>query len=144
MILISACLVGINCMYNGASEPRQRFIERMARGELLPVCPEQLGGLPTPRPPSEILDGTGEDVLDGDARIYTKDGHDVTTAFLRGANEILRLARLVKADLIVLRQNSPACGCGCIYDGTFTGTIRQGNGVTTALLLREKFRVLTA
>ena len=144
MILISACLVGINSMYNGASDARQPFIERMAQGELLPVCPEQLGGLPTPRPPSEIVGGTGEDVLDGDARIYTKDGDDVTQAFLRGADETLNLARLVKADLIILRQNSPACGYGCIYDGSFTGTIRQGNGVTTALLLREKFRILSA
>ncbi len=131
-------------MYNGANDARQPFIERMARGELLPVCPEQLGGLPTPRPPSEIVGGTGEDVLDGNARIYTKDGDDVTQAFLRGADETLNLARLVKADLIILRQNSPTCGCGCIYDGTFTGTIRQGNGVTTALLLREKFRILSA
>ncbi|MFC1713864.1 DUF523 domain-containing protein [Candidatus Poribacteria bacterium] len=144
MILISACLVGINSMYNGASDARQRFIEQMAQGELLPVCPEQLGGLPTPRPPSEIVGGTGEDVLDDNARIYTRDGDDVTQDFLRGADETLNLARLVKADLIILRQNSPACGCGCIYDGTFTGTIRQGNGVTAALLLREKFRVLSA
>ena len=144
MILISACLVGINSMYNGSNDARQPFIERMARGELLPVCPEQLGGLPTPRPPFEIVGGTGEDVLDGDARIYTKDGDDVTQAFLRGADETLNLARLVKADLIILRQNSPACGYGCIYDGSFTGTIRQGNGVTTALLLREKFRILSA
>ncbi len=89
MILISACLVGINSMYNGASDARQRFIERMAQGELLPVCPEQLGGLPTPRPPSEIVGGTGEDVLDGDARIYTKNGDDVTRAFLLGADETL-------------------------------------------------------
>lgn len=144
MILISACLVGINCMYNGASDPRRRFIEQMASGELLPLCPEQLGGFSTPRPPSEIVGGTGEDVLDGNARIHAKCGHDVTQAFLRGANQTLYLARLVKADEVILKQNSPSCGCGCIYDGTFTGTLRQGNGVTTALLLREKFRVLTA
>ena len=144
MILISACLVGINCMYNGASDPRRRFIEQMASGGLLPLCPEQLGGLPTPMPPSEIVGGTGEDVLDGNARIHTKHGHDVTQAFLRGANQALYLAKLVRPHEIILKQNSPSCGCGCIYDGTFTGTIRQGNGVTTALLLREKFRVLTA
>ncbi len=144
MILISACLVGINCMYNGASDPRRCFIEQMASGEVLPLCPEQLGGLSTPRQPSEIVGGTGEDVLDGNARIHTKHGHDVTQAFLQGANEALHLAKLARADEIILKQNSPSCGCGCIYDGTFTGTIRQGNGVTAALLLREKFRVLTA
>ncbi len=144
MILISACLVGLKCTYNGASDPRRRFVEQMARRELLPVCPEQLGGLPTPRLPCEIVGGTGEDVLDGNARICTKDGDDITQAFLRGANEVLYLARLVEADLIILKQNSPSCGCGYIYDGTFTRTIRKGNGVTAALLLREKFRVLAA
>jgi len=131
-------------MYNGASDPRRRFIEQMASGELLPLCPEQLSGLSTPRPPSEIVGGTGADVLDGNARIHTKYGDDVTQAFLQGANEALYLAKLAKADEIILKQNSPSCGCGCIYDGTFTGTIRQGNGVTTALLLRKKFRVSTA
>lgn len=142
MILISACLVGVNCTFNGTSHLRQRFIRRMAQGEMLPVCPEQLGGLPTPRPPSEIAGGTGEDVLDGKARIHTKEGDDVTSAFLRGANGILYLANLVEADSIILKQSSPSCGCGQIYDGNFNGTIRKGNGVTAALLLREKFRVL--
>ena len=139
MILISACLVGIKSMWDSDSDSRQCFMEQMAKGELLPVCPEQLGGLSTPRPLSEIIGGTGEDVLDGNARICTKDGDDVTQAFLRGANEILHLARLAKADLIILRQNSPSCGCGHIYDGTFSGITKHGNGVTTALLLREKF-----
>jgi uncharacterized protein YbbK (DUF523 family) len=128
-------------MYNGASDPRQHFIEQIARGNMLPVCPEQLGGLPTPRSPSEIAGGTGEDVLNNKARIYSKYGVDVTQAFLRGANETLYLAKLVGAELIILKQNSPSCGCGWIYDGTFTGTLREGNGVTAALLLRENFKV---
>lgn len=142
MILISACLVGVNCMYDGTSDPRQHFVERIAHGNMLPVCPEQLGGLPTPRPPSEIAGGTGEDVLDGKARIYTKNGDDVTRNFLRGANETLYLARLVGTNLIILRHNSPSCGCGRIYNGAFTGTTRKGNGVTAALLLRAGFQVL--
>ncbi len=142
MILISACLVGISSMYNGTGDPKQHFVEQMVHGDLLPICPEQLGGLSTPRPPSEIIGGTGEDVLDGKARIHTEDGVDFTQAFLRGANETLYLARLVRAESIILKQNSPSCGCGRIYDGSFTGTIRKGNGVTAALLLREKFRVL--
>ena len=144
MILISACLVGLKCRYNGASDARRHFVEQMARQELLPVCPEQLGGLSTPRLSCEIVGGIGEDVLDGRASVRTRDGDDITQAFLRGANEVLYLARLVEADLIILKQNSPSCGCGYIYDGAFTGTIRKGNGVTTALLLREKFRVLVA
>ena len=144
MIVISACLVGLKCMYNGDSDPRPHFVEQMARRELLPVCPEQLGGLSTPRLPCEIVGGAGEDVLDGNARICTRDGDDITQAFLRGANEVLYLARLVEADLIILKQKSPSCGCGYIYNGAFTGTLRKGNGVTTALLLREKFQVLAA
>lgn len=143
MKLISACLVGVKCRFDGASDPKQHFIEQMVQGSMLPICPEQLGGLPTPRPPSEIVDGTGEDVLGGKAGLYTKNGVDVTQAFLRGANETLYLANLVEAELIILRQNSPSCGCGQIHDGSFTGTIRKGNGVTAALLLQEKFRVLS-
>ena len=144
MVIISACLIGVNCTYNGDNNLRQCDIEQVLQGDMLPVCPEQLGGLSTPRPPSEIVDGTGEDVLAGKAGIYTKDGFDVSSTFIRGANETLRLARLANAELVILKQNSPSCGCGRIYDGTFTGTIRKGNGVTTALLLREKFRVLAA
>ncbi len=129
-------------MYNGHSDPKPRFVEQIAQGDLLPVCPEQLGGLSTPRLPAEIIGGTGEDILDGKARICTRNGDDITSAFLRGAGETLYLARLVEADSVILKQNSPSCGCGHIHDGTFTGTLREGNGITAALLLREKFQIL--
>jgi len=139
MILISACLVGLNCRYDGKSSSEEFLLEKVRCGEALPVCPEQLGGLPTPRVPAEIVGGTGENVLSGAAKVCTSDGRDVTEAFLRGARETLYLAKLV--EYIILKQRSPSCGCGQIYDGTFTKTLRCGNGVTTALLLREGFIV---
>ena len=161
MILISACLIGLNCRYDGKNSSEKFLIEEVRRGDALPVCPEQLGGLPTPRVPAEIVGGTGEDVLSGTAKVCTSDGRDVTLAFLRGAKETLYLAKLVNAQRIIFKQRSPSCGCGQIYDGTFTGTLKYvrfthrrlsdrnpvgtgrltGNGVTTALLLREGFIV---
>jgi len=154
MILISACLIGLNCRYDGkSSNPSSRLrrevnleflIEKVRRGDALPVCPEQLGGLPTPRVPAEIVGGTGEDVLSGAAKVCTSDGRNVTSAFLRGARETLYLAKLVNAQHIIFKPRSPSCGCGQIYDGTFTRTLRYGNGVTTALLLREGFIVFNS
>ena len=141
MKLISACLAGVNCKYDGTNSKRECTTELVQRGEAILLCPEQLGGLPTPRSPAEIVGGTGEDVLDGTAKIYTVDGIDVTSAFIRGARETLYLARLINAQEIILKQKSPSCGCGKICDGTFTKTLRDGNGVTAALLFREKFVV---
>lgn len=141
MKLISACLAGINCKYDGTNSRRECLVEQVRRGKAIVLCPEQLGGLPTPRIPSEIIGGTGEDVLESKAKVYTADGIDVTSAFIRGAYETLYIAKLINAKEIILKQKSPACGCEKIYDGTFTKTLRDGNGVTTALLLREKFVV---
>jgi uncharacterized protein YbbK (DUF523 family) len=115
----------------------------LRRGEVLPVCPEQLGGLPTPRPPAEIVGGSGEDVLDGQARVITRDGQDVTDNYLRGALEVLRLAQLAGVDEAILKERSPSCASTEIYDGTFSGTLRPGCGVTTALLRRHGIRVVS-
>ncbi len=146
MIIISACLIGLNCKYDGTNSGRECLIEKVQRGNVIPICPEQLGGLPTPRAPAEIVGGTGEDVLDGNAKVQTSNGMDVTSAFVLGAQEALYIARLfdetLKVKKIIFKQNSPSCGCGYIYDGTFTGALRQGNGVTTALLLRDGFSVI--
>jgi len=103
---------------------------------LIPVCPEQLGGAPTPRLPAEICQGTGEDVLDGRARVMTSDGRDVTDIYLRGAAEVLAVARLTGATCAVLKARSPSCGVGDTYDGTFSHTLREGSGVTAAALAR--------
>ena len=124
-ILISACLLGLPCRYDGASKP-QLWVEELARRhELIPMCPEQMGGLPTPRNPSERR---------GD-RVVMRTGEDVTEQYRRGAACALRLYQLLGCKAAVLKERSPSCGCGAVYDGTFTGTLTAGDGVTAALLL---------
>jgi uncharacterized protein YbbK (DUF523 family) len=141
MKVISACLVGCQCRYDGRDNKVDRFSEMVERGEAVFVCPEQLGGLSTPRPPAEIVGGTGEDVLDGKAKVITVGGVDVTDQFLKGAEEALRMAKLVGAKVAVLKERSPSCGSSFIYDGSFTGHKIPGHGVTAALLKRHGIRV---
>lgn len=124
-ILISACLLGTCCRYDGGGN-RQEWAEELGRRyELVPVCPEQLGGLATPRPPAERL---------GD-RVVTNTGGDVTAAYEKGAAEALALARLLDCQAAVLKERSPSCGRGAIYDGTFSHTQVPGDGVTAQRLL---------
>ena len=118
-------------------------MERLGGDELVPVCPEQLGGLPTPRPPAEIVGGDGADVLDGAASVITVDGEDKTSEFLDGAHQTLEIATSQNATHAVLKSRSPSCGCGQIYDGTFTGKLSDGDGVTAALLRRHGIQVVT-
>ena len=132
-LLISACLLGCACRYDGGSKPCPAALRLAAEHELIPVCPEQLGGLPTPRPPAEIR---GE-------RVVNREGEDVTAQYRRGAEETLRLARLLNAQGAVLKARSPSCGHGEVYDGTFSGTLRPGNGVTAQLLREEGIAVFT-
>ena len=124
-ILISGCLLGVCCRYDGASKPHPLAEELSKKHELVPVCPEQLGGLATPRLPAERQ---GE-------RIVAKSGMDVTDQYRRGAEESLKICRLLGCDAAVLKERSPSCGSGEIYDGTFTGTLVSGNGVTAELFL---------
>ena len=124
-VLVSACLLGVACRYDGKGQAIPRLNELLAACEVIPVCPEQLGGLPTPRTPSERV---GEKVL-------ARDGTDVTCAFARGATEALRLARLTGARLALLKARSPSCGSGEIYDGSFTGRTVPGNGVAAQALV---------
>ncbi|MDY5613003.1 DUF523 domain-containing protein [Dysosmobacter sp.] len=123
-ILISACLLGTCCRYDGASKAHPKAAALAERHTLVPVCPEQLGGLATPRPPAERQEG----------RVVTKTGADVTEAYRRGAEETLRLCRLLGCEAAVLKERSPSCGHGEIYDGTHSGTLTAGDGVTAALL----------
>lgn len=123
-LLISACLLGCRCRYDGASKTQPWAAALAERYELVPVCPEQLGGLPTPRPPSE---------RQGD-RVVTREGGDVTAQYRRGAEEALRLADLLGCEAALLKERSPSCGSGTVYDGTFTGTLTAGDGVTAELL----------
>lgn len=123
-ILVSACLLGVNCRYNGTGGELDRLSELMALAELIPVCPEILGGLPTPRPPAERR---------GDL-VITCEGGDVTEAYARGARESLHLAQMFGARLALMKERSPSCGAGEIYDGSFTHARIPGDGTASALL----------
>ncbi len=143
-IIISACLIGMNTTFRGKSNYTPEFEALVERGTVIPLCPEQLGGLPTPRPPAEIQKGCKAcDVLAGDARIKWDDGTDVTEQFIRGAQEVLRVARLVSPACIVFKERSPSCGVHFVYDGTFSDTPVSGEGITTALLKQHGFIVYT-
>ena len=132
-ILVSACLLGICCRYVGKGNPNESALALLDREDitLIPVCPEQLGGMSTPRIPSERWDD----------RVINGIGEDVTNCFSKGAEEALRIAQLNHCQYAILKERSPSCGCGKIYDGTFTGTLKDGNGVTTDLLLRAGIHV---
>ena len=132
-ILVSACLLGVPCRFDGASLPCAAVLALMEKHTLIPVCPEILGGLPTPRPAAEIQ---------GSA-VCTKEGRDVSAAYQRGAKEALRLVRLYGAEAAILKARSPSCGVGKVYDGTFSGTLIQGNGITAALLQQNGIPVFT-
>lgn len=137
--LISACRLGIPCRYDGRASPHrldEETIEALGPS-LVPVCPEQLGGLPTPRVPAEIQGGDGFDVLAGRARVVSRDGRDVTEHFVRGARQVLRITRITGATRMILQARSPSCGCRQIYDGTFGDVLVEGVGVTAALLRLE-------
>ena len=142
-VLISACLLGVKCRHNGRDSKSEEVLERFGGDELIRVCPEQLGGLSTPRPPAEIVDGDGADVLDGSASVITVDGEDKTSEFLGGAHQALEIAKSHNATHAVLKSKSPSCGCGQIYDGTFSGNLGVGDGVTAALLRRHGINVTT-
>ena len=122
-LLVSACLLGVCCRYDGDSKAYPGIEQLARRHTLVPVCPEQLGGLPTPRPPAERR---------GD-RVVTRSG-DVTEQYRRGAEEALKLCKLLGCEAAVLKERSPSCGRGAVYDGTFTGTLTPGDGVTAELL----------
>ncbi len=139
--LVSACLLGIPTTYDGRSHPQGELIALATRGRVVPVCPEVAGGLPVPRPPAEIVDGDGDDVLDGRARVVTVEGEDVTGAYLRGAECALAAARRCSITMAILKQRSPSCGVSRIYDGTHSGRLRVGQGVTAALLRRHGMTV---
>ena len=141
-VVISACLLGVRCRYDGGDSRNELAIKQKEMSELIPVCPEEAGGLSTPRPPAEIVGGDGEDVLNGNAKVITVDGTDVTEAYVKGAYHALQVAQSHGATQVILKARSPSCGCGDIYDGTFSGTLTSGDGVTTALLKRHGITVI--
>ncbi|WP_141905929.1 DUF523 domain-containing protein [Lysinibacillus sp. Y5S-8] len=143
MILISACLAGLNVRYNGTNSLDEKIQRLVLENKAITVCPELMGGFSTPREPAEIVGGNGEDVLDGKATVIERTGRDVTELYLKGAYATLQKALEVGASLVVLKEYSPSCGSAMIYNGAFNGTKLLGEGVTTALLRRHGIEVLS-
>ena len=136
MILISACLCGINCKYNGKNNYNEKALELVKSGKAIPICPEQLGGLTTPRNPSEIK------IIDNEVHVIDNKNNDITKEFKKGANEVLKLAKDLNVDKVILQSRSPSCGVGRIYDGSFTGKLINGNGVLAQLLIDNNIEVI--
>ena len=138
-ILVSACLLGRNCKYDGGNNAKDELIKFLENYEVIPICPEVLGGLQAPRPSSEIQGGTGQDVLNGTSAVTTVEGKDVTAAFVRGAQ--LALEQAAGAKIAILKANSPSCGNQMVYDGTFSSRKIEGKGVTAALFFNHGITV---
>ncbi len=133
-VLVSACLLGIECRYDGGTKLSQKVLDFLEDSIVIPVCPENLGGLERPRPASELYGCTGKDVLEGRGQVIDKDGKDLTDHFVTGARGVLEMARKSGARLAILKERSPSCGVRSIYNGTFQGNTAPGMGVTAAIL----------
>ena len=130
-IMVSACLLGDNCKYNGGNNRNEELLRLLSGHTVIPVCPEVLGGLPTPRVPAEFLNGC----------VTNREGVSVDGAFRKGAEKALEIAGREQPDLIVLQSRSPSCGAKQIYDGTFSGTLIPGQGIFAEMAHRAGFRV---
>jgi uncharacterized protein YbbK (DUF523 family) len=137
MYLVSACLAGVNCRYDGKDSANELVMELVNQGQAIPVCPEQLGGLTTPRISCELVNQPG------DRKIINKEGIDRTEEFLLGAERTLAIAKALGVKKAIMKAKSPSCGCGQIYDGTFSGRLIPGNGIAVELLLQNGIEVIT-
>lgn len=142
-IVLSGCVAGIACTHEAQAKTRDWAVRLVAEGRAVVVCPEVAGGLPIPRPAAEIVGGDGADVIDGRARVLDEGGRDVTDAFVAGAAKARDAARAAGSTLAILKARSPSCGAGRTYDGTFGGTLRDGDGVAAAMLRRDGLTVVT-
>lgn len=138
MILVSGCLVGLNCKYNGGNNYDEKIFNLVKQGKAIPVCPEQLGGLTTPRPPSEIR------VIDGKRYVFNSENDDVTKNYNNGAVDILNLAQKLDIKKAILKSKSPACGKGQIYNGNFEKKLIDGNGILAQLLIDNGIDVINS
>ena len=138
MFLVSACLLGINCKYNGGNNKNKKVIEFLKNKKFIMVCPEELAGLDTPRISCELIQKEN-----GDIEIINKEGKNLTKKFLNGANEVLKIAKSNNVKKAILKAKSPSCGNGLIYDGSFTSTLVVGDGITTKLLKENNIEVFT-
>lgn len=143
MLVVSACLVGVNCKYNGENNDNEKVKEFLKDKEYIVVCPEQLGGLTTPRDPSEINIKDGNEVLHGESKVISCKNIDVTDNFIKGARESLKIAQMFNCNKALLKEGSPSCGCNFIYDGTFSGNKISGKGVTAALFNENNIEVFS-
>ena len=141
MIVISSCITGVKCRYNGSSSYNEKLLKSINKN-YIHICPEILAGLKTPRKPCEIFGGSGEDVLNGNAKIIDKDGFDITEQMLTGAKKALKMCLENKVTKAYLKTKSPTCGYDKIYDGTFSSTLRKGNGIFSALLIKNGIKVI--
>ena len=132
-IVVSACMAGINCKYDGGNNNNSKILKLLEDDKIVLVCPEELGGMSTPRIPSEQVND----------KVLAKNGLDVTYEFNKGANEALKIAKSVNADTAILQQRSPSCGSKLVYDGSFSGKLIKGKGVTTKLFEENGIKVLT-
>ena len=133
-ILISACLIGLNCKYNGGNNENSKLVELMKEKDLVPICPEQLGGLKTPRVSAERKQ----------EKVITKEGVDVTKEYQKGAEEVLKLAKKLNIKKAILKSRSPSCGIDEIYDGTFSHTLIKRDGVAAELLKKNGIEVISS
>ena len=132
--MVSACLTGENCKYNGGNNLSQKVMDLLKNNTIITICPEVMGGLPTPRVPAEIVSG----------EVINRDGISVDQEYHAGAEKALKIAQQEQPDLIVLQSRSPSCGVKQRYDGSFSGRLVSGSGITAELLIRNGFRVLDA
>ncbi len=135
ILLVSSCLAGVRCRYNNTDFKIKEIEELVLAGKAIPVCPELIGGLETPRPCCEII------ALNGKQSVVSDSGEDLTSFFEDGAAKTLEIARILKVDIVILKSNSPSCGYGKIYDGTFQGKLIEGNGVAAELLSKNHIKI---
>lgn len=138
MIFVSACLVGINCKYSGGNNYNEKVFNLVKEGKAIPVCPEQLGGLTTPRNSAEIK------VVNNNTYVVDKEGNDFTVQFEKGAKEVINLAKKLNITKIILQPRSPSCGVGKVYSGNFDGKLIDGNGILADLCIKNGIKVINS
>lgn len=143
MYLMSACLCGVNCKYSGKNNLNEDCLRLFEKGKAILICPEQLGGLMTPRNPAEIQGNAKELIGENKGKVITNDGKDVTDYFIRGAEEVVKIGKIANVTAAILKEGSPSCGCNFVYDGTFTGKKIEGEGLTCHLLRKNGIGVIS-
>ncbi|MFH1062985.1 MAG: DUF523 domain-containing protein [Candidatus Omnitrophota bacterium] len=144
MILVSACLAGTKCRYNGQDCANNIIAELKNKNKIIAVCPEVMAGFTTPRLPCEIVGGTGEDVLNGQAIVVNNLGENITAAIVNSCCQALEIAKENKINLAVMKAKSACCGVGQIYDGTFSNRLIEGDGILTKLLKKQGIKVISS